>query len=131
MKLYRNAFKAMGTPCEIQLYAKTRLKAKRVAEMIIADVARLEALYSRYRADSFLSEINRVALTGGRISVDEETAKLLNYAATCYDQSDGLFDITSGILRRAWNFKSGKLPGKNQVQALLDKIGWDKLRWVP
>lgn len=131
MKLYRNAFKAMGTPCEIQLYAKTRLKAKRVAEIIIADVARLEALYSRYRADSFLSEINRVAVTGGRISVDEETTKLLNYAATCYDQSEGLFDITSGILRRAWNFKSGKLPGESQVQNLLDKIGWDKLRWVP
>jgi thiamine biosynthesis lipoprotein len=72
-----------------------------------------------------------VAVAGGRISVDEETAELLNYAATCYDQSDGLFDITSGILRRAWNFKLVKLPSEKQVQDLLGKIGWDKLRWTP
>ncbi len=131
MKLYRNNFKAMGTPCEIQLYAKTRLKAKRATEMIIADVRRLESLYSRYRSDSLLSAINQVAEEGGHITVDEETAELLNYAATCYDQSDGLFDITSGILRRAWNFKSGKLPSEAQIQKLLDKIGWEKLHWRP
>jgi thiamine biosynthesis lipoprotein len=131
MKFYHNAFKAMGTPCDIQIYAKTQTKARRAAELIMADVRRLEALYSRYRSDSFLSAINRVAMTGGRISVDEETAGLLNYAATCYDQSDGLFDITSGILRRVWNFKLGKLPSETQVQDLLGKIGWDKLRWKP
>lgn len=131
MKLYRNAFNAMGTPCDIQLYAKTRTKAKRAAERIIADVRRLEALYSRYRSGSFLSAINRVAMAGGCIPVDEETTELLNYAATCYEQSEGLFDITSGILRRAWNFKSGKLPSEAQVQELLDRIGWDKLRWTP
>ncbi|MGR6036048.1 MAG: FAD:protein FMN transferase [Candidatus Nitrosoglobus sp.] len=131
MKFYHNVFKAMGTPCDIQIYAKTQAKARRAAELIIADVRRLEALYSRYRSDSFLSIINRVAMVGGRISVDEETAGLLNYAATCYDQSDGLFDITSGILRRAWNFKSNKLPSEEQVQDLLGKIGWEKLRWTP
>jgi thiamine biosynthesis lipoprotein len=131
MKSYHKAFEAMGTPCDIQIYAKTQAKAKQAAELIIADVCRLEALYSRYRSDSFLSTINRVAMAGGRISVDQETAGLLNYAATCYDQSDGLFDITSGILRRAWNFKSGKLPSERQVQDLLGKIGWEKLRWTP
>lgn len=121
----------MGTPCDIQLYAKTQAQAQRAAALIIADVRRLEALYSRYRADSFLSEINRVAMVGGRVSVDEETAGLLHYAATCYEQSEGLFDITSGILRRAWDFKSGQLPSEAKVQELLDKVGWDKLRWMP
>jgi FAD:protein FMN transferase len=42
-----------------------------------------------------------------------------------------LFDITSGILRRAWNFKSDVLPDEAQIQGLLDKIGWHKLRWQP
>jgi thiamine biosynthesis lipoprotein len=119
----------MGTPCEIQLFAKTGLKASRVAKAAIADVHKMEASYSRYRNDSFLSAINRVASTGGKISVDEVTAALLNYAAVCYEQSDGLFDITSGILRRAWNFKSHVLPDEAEIQSLLDKIGWHKLRW--
>jgi len=121
----------MGSPCEIQLFTKTGLKAKRVAESVIADVHKLEARYTRYRSDSFLSAINRVASAGGSIKVDEVTTGLLNYAATCYEQSDGLFDITSGILRRAWNFKSGALPDESQIHGLLDKIGWHKLRWKP
>ena len=131
LNYYRYTFKAMGSPCDIQLFADTQIKAKRVTDAAIADVCRLEALYSRYRSDSFLSAINRVAATGGSITVDEETAGLLNYAATCYDQSDGLFDITSGILRRVWRFDLGKLPDQAQEQELLDKVGWHKLRWAP
>jgi thiamine biosynthesis lipoprotein len=131
MRLYRSAFKAMGSPCEIQLYAGTDDEADRVAGKAVADVHRLEARYSRYRGDSFLSAINRVADSGGSISVDEETSALLNYAATCYRESDGLFDITSGILRRAWRFDRGDLPEEAHVQELLARVGWGKVRWKP
>lgn len=119
----------MGTPCDIQLYAKNQSLAAQVANSVITDVHRLEAVYSRYRADSFLSEINRIAASGGSIEVDNETAALLNYAVTCYHESDGLFDITSGILRRAWSFKENALPDEQQIQELLAKVGWDKVNW--
>lgn len=126
---YHHDFKAMGSPCAIQLYARSKEKAEQAARVVMADVSRLEAKYSRYRADSFLSEINRVAAKGGRIDVDDETAGLLDYAAMCYQQSDGLFDITSGILRRAWDFKAGKIPDQKTIQALLNRIGWHKIIW--
>lgn len=129
LQLYRYQFKAMGTPCDIQLYAKNQKLAEQAAKKVIADVRRLECLYSRYRSDSFLSQINQVAAVGGSIPVDAETASLLNYAATCYAESDGLFDITSGILRRAWSFKSNALPDENTLQQLLAKVGWDKVNW--
>lgn len=129
LRYFRCAFKAMGSPCDIQLFAGTHGKARQAADSAIADVHRLEALYSRYRSDSFLSAINRAAAVGGCITVDNETAGLLNYAAACYEQSDGLFDITSGILRHAWRFDSGGLPDPVQIQELLDKVGWRKLRW--
>ncbi|MGZ8225063.1 MAG: FAD:protein FMN transferase [Methylococcaceae bacterium] len=119
----------MGSPCDIQLYAKHDAQAKQAIDTAIADVYRLEARYSRYRSDSFLSAINRVAASGGSITVDEETAGLLNYAETCYQQSDVLFDITSGILRRAWRFDSGALPDEQQINELLDRVGWHKLCW--
>ena len=35
------------------------------------------------------------------VEVDDETAALLDYAAIAHAQSGGLFDITSGVLRRA------------------------------
>ncbi len=129
MKLYRTAFKAMGSPCEVQLYARRVDQAQAAAALALADIQRLEARYSRYRKDSYLAEINRCAAAGGAMEVDPETASLLDYAQTCYRQSGGLFDITSGILRQAWRFELGKLPDLQQIAGLLDKIGWEKVVW--
>ncbi len=129
LKYYHYDFKAMGSPCSMQLYADSAKKAKRAAKVAMDDVCRLEAKYSRYRADSYLSEINRIAAQGGHIKVDDETAGLLDYAATCYQQSDGLFDITSGILRGAWDFKLGNIPAQEAITSLREKIGWHKINW--
>lgn len=129
MKLFTHTFQAMGTRCETQLYATYADAAAHTAAAIQADVQRLEAKYSRYRDTSFLSQINRVAASGGDIEVDEETAHLLDYAATCYAESKGLFDLTSGVLRRAWNFKSGEMPEREHIAALLQHVGWHRLRW--
>jgi thiamine biosynthesis lipoprotein len=128
LSLFTYAFAAMGSPCELQLYAENNFIAQKIAQQIIIDVQRLERKYSRYRADSFLSKINKVAMLGGSISVDEETTGLLNYAQTCYELSDGLFDITSGILRQAWRFDTHVLPDDKLIQSLLNRIGWQKLQ---
>lgn len=129
LKYFRSDFKAMGTPCEIQLFASTEAKARCAADAVISDVQRLEGLYSRYKTDSFLSDINRAAAMGGAITVDDETASLLDYALACYEQSEGLFDITSGLLRRAWKFDQGKLPEQSLIDSLLAKVGWQKVSW--
>lgn len=129
LTLSRFPFIAMGSPCEVQLYAQGRFEAESIASMAIADARRLELRYSRYREDSLLSEINRVAASGGRIEVDEETAGLIRYADTCHRESDGLFDITSGILRGAWRFDRGTLPETAVIEDLRVRIGWHKVRW--
>lgn len=131
MNLYRIDFKAMGSPCEIQLFAPAPESAREIADLAIAEVNRLEARYSRYRDDSFLSAINRVAAGGGSITVDTETAGLLDYAATCYAQSEGLFDITSGVLRKAWRFPLSRLPDGAEIRRLLERTGWHRVRWDP
>jgi len=131
LNYFRVPFKAMGSPCEVQLFAAGKAEARHVSDLVIAEVERLEALYSRYRDTSFLSAINRVAAEGGSITVDAETAQILNYAVTCHAESDGLFDITSGILRRAWRFDRDQPPDVGQVDSLLDRVGWEKLRWEP
>ncbi len=131
MQYFNYQFKAMGTPCEIQIYANNELHAQEATNQVVNDVNRLEALYSRYRKDSFLSTINRYAAAGKSISVDAETAGLLNYADTCYQQSDGLFDITSGKLRLAWRFDSGAIPTQSTLNQLLQQIGWHRLDWNP
>ncbi len=129
MIYFHAPFTAMGTPCELQLFAKHHAQAKRVAKTVIIDIKRLEKRYSRYKTDSLLAKINRVACIGGKLSVDAETAGLLNYAETCYQQSDGLFDISSGLLRTLWRTDQTTLPEAHQLAALLTHIGWDKVHW--
>jgi thiamine biosynthesis lipoprotein len=104
-------------------------EAERAARAARAEIERLEAKFSRYREDSLATRINRSAgdLTG--VEVDDETARLLDYAATAWRESGGLFDVTSGILRRAWNFRAGRLPSQAEIDALLPAIGWDQVRW--
>ncbi|QJD29539.1 FAD:protein FMN transferase [Methylococcus geothermalis] len=126
---FRFPFRAMGSPCHLILYAASETEAQSVAREVIEDVQALEARYSRYRPDSLLSRVNRLAGRKGGVAVDEELAALLDYARTCYEQSDGLFDVTSGILRQAWNFSSDRLPEQRDIDALLERVGWDKLRW--
>jgi thiamine biosynthesis lipoprotein len=119
-------FKAMGSPCELRLYGE---RAERAARAAHDQVSRLEAKFSRYREDSLASRINASAGDLAGVEVDSETARLLDYAATAWRESGGRFDVTSGILRRAWNFKSGRVPGRAEVSALLPLVGWDKLAW--
>ena len=121
----------MGSPCELQLYAANKNRIDIAMAAVMRDVSRLESRYSRYHPDSDLSRINAIACTGGSLEVDHETRYLLDYAETCYRQSDGLFDITSGVLREAWRFESGQLPDQTLIDTLLEKVGWNKLRWEP
>jgi len=125
----RHDFQAMGSPCEIVIHHARESVAAAVIRGVVDDIARLEQRYSRYRPDSLLSEINRVADAGGVISVDDETAALLDYADTCHRQSDGLFDITSGLLRRVWRFDAPVLPDPGAIAPLLERIGWHRVGW--
>lgn len=129
MQVHATPFRAMGTPCELRLAAAGAAQAAGLARAAIEEVARLEARYSRYREDSELSAINRVAAAGGSIEVDAETAALLDYAAACHHESGGLFDISAGILRRAWRFDTGQLPDPALVQRLLQHVGWRHVDW--
>ena len=129
LQLYSFPFHAMGTECHLHLYAKDEAAAHQAMRPAVAEVGRIEARYSRYLPGSFLVEINRVAGRGGELEVDPETAGLLDFAWACHANSDGLFDISSGILRRVWDFKSGKLPEPGSVEALLPKVGLQKMTW--
>ena len=104
MALLRVPFRAMASENEVQLDDADPARARRAAEAAIADVARIEAKYSRYLEDSVTTRINRAAGKEA-VAIDAETAALLAYADRCHTQSGGLFDLTSGVLRRAWDFR--------------------------
>jgi FAD:protein FMN transferase len=129
MEIFSHRFKAMGGPCEVRLHAADAAHAETWARAAEAEVLRLEACYSRYREDSITTRINRSAGDAAGVEVDAETAALLDYAETAWRQSEGLFDITSGVLRQAWDFKAQRVPAEEEIARILPRIGWNKLHW--
>jgi len=130
MPLVRTSFRAMASDNELQLYGADRERARRAAEAAIADVRRIEAKYSRYLDDSVTTRINRAA-GGAAVEIDSETAALLAYADRCHAQSGGRFDLTSGVLRRAWDFKRRppRIPDEAALTAVVALIGWRDVAW--
>ena len=121
-------FAAMASPCEVLVDTDDGAVAQEIGELACAEALRIEAKFSRYRDDSVVSHINRSK--GQPVTVDEETALLLDFAQQSHDLSEGLFDITSGVLRRAWKFDgSDRLPQQAIIEALLPMVGFEKLHW--
>lgn len=116
-------FTAMASPCSLQLDGQDERALREAAAAAIADVQRIEQKFSRYTDDSIVSRINRSAGKEA-IDLDAETAGLLDFAHSLWALSGGLFDITSGVLRRVWDFRAGKLPEPEALQKLLTTIGW-------
>lgn len=115
-------FRAMASPCEVCVEGVSSLAADLAAQKVANEVARIETKYSRYRSDSIVSRINSAA-GGDWIQVDDETRSLLQFAQSLARESEGLFDITSGVLRRVWDFRAGKLPNEAELKATLALIG--------
>jgi thiamine biosynthesis lipoprotein len=130
MRLYRTVFRAMAAEHEVLLWSDDEARASRAAAAAVADVLRIEAKYSRYRDDSVTSRINRAA-GGEAIAIDAETAALLSYADECHRLSRGRFDLTSGVLRRAWDFGRvpPQLPDAATLAAATALIGWHRVEW--
>ena len=55
------------------------------------------------------------------LPVDDETLSLLNFCAVLHEQSNGLFDPTSGVLRGVWDFQLGVAKDLSQLPQLLEK----------
>ena len=107
---------------------RDRALAERIVSLVAAEAARVEAKLSRYRPGNVIDTINTA---GGRtVVVDDETARLLDYAARLFELSEGRFDVTSGVLRRAWRFDgSDRVPSADVIESLLPLVGWHKVRW--
>jgi FAD:protein FMN transferase len=121
-------FRAMNCPCEAIFDTPDNALGRELAGIVEDEARRVEAKFSRYLRGNIVDRINSAG--GGPVAVDDETAQLLNYAAQCHSLSGGLFDITSGVLRRAWTFDGGvRVSPFADVAGLLPLVGWERVAW--
>ncbi len=119
-------FKAMACSCEVQMFLTDEARAHHAFQMVQCEVRRIEEKYSRYLPQSVIGEIN-ITAGGEPVDVDAETRFLLDHAAACYALSGGLFDITSGVLRRTWDFRSGRPAEYHLLKQALSLVGWERV----
>lgn len=126
---YAGRFRAMASPCEVLVDGASPGAVGELVHLAAGEVRRIEAHWSRYRDDNIVHAINTA---GGRpVKVDDETARFLDYAQHLHAFSDGLFDVTSGVLRRIWRFDgSDRVPDARQIAAVLPLVGWQHVRWT-
>lgn len=118
----------MASPCEIWVEGAPPSLWQTLARTASDEALRIEQKWSRYRNDNLMHRIN--SANGAVVEVDDETARLLDYGGTLFDASEGRFDLTAGVLRRAWRFDgSSSLPDAMQVRALLRQVGWQRVDW--
>ncbi|MEW8037181.1 MAG: FAD:protein FMN transferase [Candidatus Thiodiazotropha sp.] len=127
---WRGSFQAMASPCELFMEVDEEARAWKLLQRAADEAWRIERKFSRYRDDNIIHRINNSQ--GRAIEVDAEVAQLVDFARQCWQLSDGLFDITSGVLRRAWRFDGGSaVPDAAAVEALLPLVGWHRVGWSP
>lgn len=121
-------FVAMASPCEVLIEQAPEPLARQIVETAAACAWRIERKFSRYRSDGVVHMINSNA--GRAVVLDEESAALIDFAATLTTMSEGSFDITSGVLRKAWTFDGGNVvPTQAQIDEVMTCVGWRHVQW--
>jgi thiamine biosynthesis lipoprotein len=128
-RLWRIEFSAMASPCEVLCETGDLDFARALAQYATAEARRIDEKFSRYKAGSVVAAI--LESRGRSITVDDETARLLDYGEVLWRISDGRFDLTSGILRHAWQFEEAThAPAPERIPELMRYVGWQRLQWT-
>ncbi|PKA43322.1 FAD:protein FMN transferase (plasmid) [Rhizobium sullae] len=123
---------ALGAPATLILHDDNRSRATMLIARVVAEVERLEAIFSLYRSDSALCELNRV---GGLAAPPVEMIALLDACRSYWETTKGIFDPTIQPLFAlyAHHFSApgadASGPPAAQLKAALARIGFDAVRF--
>ena len=121
----------LGAKSTIQLYHKDEAKAQAAIQAALAELARLEAIFSVYRADSQISALNRDGILEGAAP---EFLDMLGRSLSLASISGGAYDPTIQPVWQAYfrHFTQGPAtaegPAKDDLAAALALVGWRGVR---
>lgn len=127
--LYERSFHSMGSTMELKFYSPSEELFHRVVNDCVEKTKEIDRLFSNYREDSVLAEVNR---TAGRrsVPVPGEFLRLLRTSINYSELTDGTFDITVGSLFELWRTETaaGRLPEKSRIRDALGCTGFQKIK---
>lgn len=123
-QLYRWRGTALGSSAEMLLDAGANDRGAALAELCLAEIRRLEAIFSLFDPNSAISRLNR---EGRLADPPPEMIALLALCRRIWRASDGAFDPTVQPLWRAW----AEDAPPDRLERARAAIGLDKLRVTP
>ena len=125
-KVYLIEGEAQGSTYHIKYIAERDENLKPAIDSILEVIDRS---MSTYRPDSAISKINQGDTT---VVVDEHFRKVFEASQQIWQESEGLFDPTVGVLVNAWGFGKQKiseadLPTDKKIDSLKKYVGFDKV----
>ncbi|MCC5988715.1 MAG: FAD:protein FMN transferase [Pararhodobacter sp.] len=116
---------ALGADASITL---AHPRAEAIITRALAEIARLEGIFSLHRADSALARLN----ADGQLAAPPfELLECLSLCATVHRASFGAFDPTVQPLwaLHAESHARGHAPGEEEIAARMGRIGWQRVRF--
>lgn len=125
-KVYLIEGEAQGSTYHIKYIAERDENLKPAIDSILEVI---DLSMSTYRPDSAISKINQGDTT---VVVDEHFRKVFEASQKIWQESEGLFDPTVGVLVNAWGFGKQKiseadLPTDKKIDSLRKYVGFDKV----
>ena len=107
----------LGTVLSVHVRARRRGDGERAERVLLAEIARLDALFSVFRADS---ELSRWRASAGDGPVSGELAALLRLGLHWQERSGGVFNPAVGEATALWQHAAtdGKVPGDDALAAV-------------
>ena len=127
--LYERSFYSMGSTMELKFYSPSEELFHRVVDACVERTKEIDRLFSNYRDDSVLAEVNRNAGVGP-VSVPGEFLRLVRTSIRYSELTEGAFDITIGSLFELWRAetKAGRLPARSRIRDALGCTGFRKIK---
>ncbi|MRN37446.1 FAD:protein FMN transferase [Neisseria sp. N95_16] len=123
---------ALGSGAQLHLYHVDRRQADDLVNKALAEVARLEKIFSLYRDDSLIVQLNRE----GRLNnPPQDLLALLSISQEVYRLTQGAFDPS---IQPLWNFYADYFrrhpntdtpPSQADMNRALQQVGFDKVEF--
>ncbi len=110
---------ALGAESQIRLVHQSPGHARSTLNSCIAEIERLENIFSLYRPNSTLSVLNR----DGEVEEPEaELVQLLTDARQISQETQGAFDVS---VQPLWELFASRSPKAAEIEAALDLVGYE------
>lgn len=130
MRQIQKTFFALGTANTVTVFDQELSEERiiKVLDHIKMQTLRFDHMFSAFREDSEIAEINRAA--GKKlVTVSKETINVIEKAVEISKDSQGTFDITSGSVLRIWREakRENRLPCMEELKRTMDLINYKNI----